>query len=67
MCAAFGHRADRGRAAHDGRDYWSKCRWCGKPLIRSMTGWRAGGETESDAHRQLMDDRDRHRTDAGLD
>ena len=66
ICVALGHRADRERAAHDGRDYWSSCRWCGRPLIRSLTGWRAGLEPECAAHRQLLDDQDRHRIDAGL-
>lgn len=34
------HRRDRKRVWHDGYDYRSYCRGCGKPMVSELEGWR---------------------------
>lgn len=39
-CLFGKHHRSRGRAWNDGMTYRSWCEGCGKPMIRSMHGWR---------------------------
>lgn len=40
ICAFVGHRVNRNRVRHDGRDFIGHCRRCHAPMVREPDGWR---------------------------
>ncbi|HEY6816203.1 MAG TPA: hypothetical protein VI168_11730 [Croceibacterium sp.] len=48
ICRLWGHRANRRKAWHDGRDFHSKCIRCGHPMLRNRHGWQASDEADAD-------------------
>jgi len=38
-CARGKHQRSRGHARQDGETFRSKCRGCGKPMVRTAEGW----------------------------
>ncbi len=39
LCAIIGHKINRHRVWHDGRDFRSRCRRCKSDMIRTREGW----------------------------
>ncbi len=39
-CQIMGHKVDRRRVWHDGRNNRTTCRSCKQPLLRARDGWR---------------------------
>ena len=49
-CIMGKHKRNRHLAVHDGSDFRSVCIGCGKPMFRSLSGWRlTRAEPQSDA------------------
>ena len=38
-CMRGKHERSRGHARQDGNVFRSRCRGCGKPMLRTMSGW----------------------------
>ncbi|MXO90666.1 hypothetical protein [Pontixanthobacter aquaemixtae] len=48
FCMVTGHRVNRNRVWHDGRNFRTKCTQCREPMIRELGEWRRF-DLESDA------------------
>jgi hypothetical protein len=43
-CAFGKHVRSRGHAHQDGAVFRSRCRGCGKPMVRTASGWRVDND-----------------------
>lgn len=52
ICKLSDHKIARNRVWHDRFNYRTKCRRCGKPLIRSRKGWSIYSDDGDTARRR---------------